>query len=172
MELLQHTDVLLGMHGAGWTNGMFIKHGAVAMQVCVCVCVFDGCAQVACKQRHAICCHCWSAVLAAAAAAVVQRLHGSCFPHITCCCALRSLSGSRSASLPSRSGLPCLGRCVLAAVPGLDLLACPPILPCLPVLALPSQMYPYGWRLPDNTTIRGYNYREIVLASECKYFEW
>lgn len=33
MELLQHTDVLLGMHGAGWTNGMFIKHGAVAMQV-------------------------------------------------------------------------------------------------------------------------------------------
>lgn len=32
MELLQHTDVLLGMHGAGWTNGMFIKHGAVAMQ--------------------------------------------------------------------------------------------------------------------------------------------
>ena len=32
MELLQHTDVILGMHGAGWTNGMFIKHGAVAMQ--------------------------------------------------------------------------------------------------------------------------------------------
>ena len=33
MELLQHTDVLLGMHGAGWTNGMFVKHSAVAMQM-------------------------------------------------------------------------------------------------------------------------------------------
>ena len=33
MELLQHADVLIGMHGAGWTNGMFVKHGAVAMQM-------------------------------------------------------------------------------------------------------------------------------------------
>ncbi|KAL4441531.1 hypothetical protein ABPG77_002035 [Micractinium sp. CCAP 211/92] len=65
MELLQHTDVMIGMHGAGWTNGMFIKHGAVTLQ-----------------------------------------------------------------------------------------------------------MFPYGWRLPDNSTIRGYNYREIVLASECGYAEW
>lgn len=65
MELLQHSDVVIGMHGAGWTNGMFVKHGAVAMQ-----------------------------------------------------------------------------------------------------------MFPYGWRLPDNSTIRGYNYREIVLASECRYIEW
>jgi hypothetical protein len=65
MELLSHTDVLLGMHGAGWTNALFMKRGAVAMQ-----------------------------------------------------------------------------------------------------------MYPYGWRLPDNSTVRGYNYREIVYASEGKYFEW
>lgn len=34
------------------------------------------------------------------------------------------------------------------------------------------QMYPYGWKLPDNSTVRGYNYREIVYASEGKYFEW
>ena len=33
-------------------------------------------------------------------------------------------------------------------------------------------MFPYGWRLPDGSTIRGYNYREIVLASEVKYLEW
>lgn len=33
MELLQHTDVMIGMHGAGWTNGMFIKHGAVTLQM-------------------------------------------------------------------------------------------------------------------------------------------
>lgn len=33
MELLQHSDVVIGMHGAGWTNGMFVKHGAVAMQM-------------------------------------------------------------------------------------------------------------------------------------------
>ena len=65
MELLSHTDVLLGMHGAGWTNALFMKRGAVAMQ-----------------------------------------------------------------------------------------------------------MFPYGWRLPNNSTVRGYNYREIVYASEGKYFEW
>lgn len=33
IELLQHTDVMIGMHGAGWTNGMFIKHGAVTLQM-------------------------------------------------------------------------------------------------------------------------------------------
>jgi hypothetical protein len=38
--------------------------------------------------------------------------------------------------------------------------------------AVALQMFPYGWRLPDNSTIRGYNYREIVLASECRYIEW
>ena len=65
MKSLGTTDVMFGMHGAGWTNGLFIKRGATTMQ-----------------------------------------------------------------------------------------------------------MYPYGWRLPDNTTLRGYNYREIVLASECPYTEW
>ena len=34
------------------------------------------------------------------------------------------------------------------------------------------QMFPYGWRLPDGSTIRGHNYREIVLASETPYVEW
>jgi hypothetical protein len=34
------------------------------------------------------------------------------------------------------------------------------------------QMFPYGWRLPNGETLRGFNYREIVLASECKYMEW
>lgn len=38
--------------------------------------------------------------------------------------------------------------------------------------ATTMQMFPYGWRLPDNSTLRGYNYREIVLASECPYIEW
>ena len=38
--------------------------------------------------------------------------------------------------------------------------------------ATTMQMFPYGWRLPDGTTVRGYNYREIVYASECKYLEW
>jgi hypothetical protein len=33
MELLRHADVVIGMHGAGWTNGMFVKHGAVALQM-------------------------------------------------------------------------------------------------------------------------------------------
>jgi len=65
MDSLSTTDVMFGMHGAGWTNGLFLKRGATTMQ-----------------------------------------------------------------------------------------------------------MFPYGWRLPDNTTLRGYNYREIVLASECPYDEW
>jgi hypothetical protein len=65
MDCLATTDVLIGMHGAGWTNGLFVKRGATTLQ-----------------------------------------------------------------------------------------------------------MYPYGWRLPDNSTLRGYNYREIVLASECPYDEW
>ena len=33
IDLLSHTDVLLGMHGAGWTNGLFIKRGAAALQM-------------------------------------------------------------------------------------------------------------------------------------------
>jgi len=33
VDLLSHTDVLIGMHGAGWTNSMFIKRGAAAMQM-------------------------------------------------------------------------------------------------------------------------------------------
>ena len=65
MDSLSTTDVMFGMHGAGWTNGLFVKRGATTLQ-----------------------------------------------------------------------------------------------------------MYPYGWRLPDKTTLRGYNYREIVLASECPYDEW
>jgi hypothetical protein len=65
METLSTSDVLLGMHGAGWTNGLFLKRGAASLQ-----------------------------------------------------------------------------------------------------------MFPYGWRLADGSTVRGYNYREIVLASETKYFEW
>ncbi|KAL6781333.1 hypothetical protein ACKKBG_A10715 [Auxenochlorella protothecoides x Auxenochlorella symbiontica] len=65
LDLMGHTDVLVGMHGAGWTNAMFIKHGASAMQ-----------------------------------------------------------------------------------------------------------MYPYGWRLSNGAMIRGANYREIVLASDCPYHEW
>ncbi len=65
MDSLSTTDVMFGMHGAGWTNGLFIKRGATTMQ-----------------------------------------------------------------------------------------------------------MFPYGWRLPDKSTLRGFNYREIVLASECPYEEW
>jgi Glycosyltransferase 61 len=65
MDSLSTTDVMFGMHGAGWTNGLFIKRGATTMQ-----------------------------------------------------------------------------------------------------------MFPYGWRLPDRTTLRGFNYREIILASECPYEEW
>ena len=33
MELLHSTDVLIGMHGAGWTNALFIKRGAAAIQL-------------------------------------------------------------------------------------------------------------------------------------------
>ena len=33
MELMNSTDVFLGMHGAGWTNGLFIKEGASALQI-------------------------------------------------------------------------------------------------------------------------------------------
>lgn len=33
MELMGHTDVLIGMHGAGWTNAIFIKRGAGALQL-------------------------------------------------------------------------------------------------------------------------------------------
>ncbi|GAB4816509.1 hypothetical protein N2152v2_003555 [Parachlorella kessleri] len=66
LNLMQHTDVLIGMHGAGWTNALFIKHGATAVQ-----------------------------------------------------------------------------------------------------------LYPYGWRLPGGAgAIRGFNYREIVLANECGYLQW
>lgn len=38
--------------------------------------------------------------------------------------------------------------------------------------ATTMQMFPYGWRLPDGSTVRGFNYREIVYASECPYQEW
>lgn len=65
MDLLGHSDVMFGMHGAGWTNALFMKRGATAMQI-----------------------------------------------------------------------------------------------------------YPYGWKLPNNSTVRGYNYREIVYANEGKYMEW
>lgn len=66
MELMAHTDVLVGMHGAGWTNALFIKDGASVLQ-----------------------------------------------------------------------------------------------------------MYPYGWRVAETgAMIRGNNYREIVLASDCPYAEW
>lgn len=65
MELLSRSDVMFGMHGAGWTNALFVKRGATALQ-----------------------------------------------------------------------------------------------------------LFPFGWRLPDNSTVRGYNYREIVYASECRYAEW
>ena len=34
------------------------------------------------------------------------------------------------------------------------------------------QLYPYGWRLPGGAAIRGFNYREIVLANECSYLQW
>jgi hypothetical protein len=33
MELMAQTDVLVGMHGAGWTNGLFIKRGAGTLQL-------------------------------------------------------------------------------------------------------------------------------------------
>mmetsp|Transcript_12181 Transcript_12181/g.34558 ORF Transcript_12181/g.34558 Transcript_12181/m.34558 type:complete len:136 (+) Transcript_12181:2130-2537(+) len=38
--------------------------------------------------------------------------------------------------------------------------------------ATAMQMFPHGWRLHDNSTVRGFNYREIVYASEGKYLEW
>ena len=33
IDLLSSSDVVLGMHGAGWTNGLFIKRGAAALQL-------------------------------------------------------------------------------------------------------------------------------------------
>jgi hypothetical protein len=33
MHLMNSTDVLIGMHGAGWTNAIFLKRGAAAMQL-------------------------------------------------------------------------------------------------------------------------------------------
>lgn len=33
VDLMQHTDVLLGMHGAGWANAIFLKRGAVGLQL-------------------------------------------------------------------------------------------------------------------------------------------
>jgi hypothetical protein len=33
IDLLSHSDVVIGMHGAGWTNGLFIKRGAAALQL-------------------------------------------------------------------------------------------------------------------------------------------
>jgi len=33
MDLMNSTDILLGMHGAGWTNALFLKRGAAAMQM-------------------------------------------------------------------------------------------------------------------------------------------
>jgi len=33
IDLMSHSDVILGMHGAGWTNGLFVKRGAGALQL-------------------------------------------------------------------------------------------------------------------------------------------
>jgi Glycosyltransferase 61 len=33
MNLMNSTDILIGMHGAGWTNAIFLKKGAAAMQL-------------------------------------------------------------------------------------------------------------------------------------------
>lgn len=33
MDALSHTDVVIGMHGAGWTNALFIKRGAASLQL-------------------------------------------------------------------------------------------------------------------------------------------
>lgn len=33
IDLMNTTDVLLGMHGAGWTNAIFLKRGAGALQL-------------------------------------------------------------------------------------------------------------------------------------------
>jgi hypothetical protein len=33
MDLMNSTDVLIGMHGAGWTNALFLKRGAAALQL-------------------------------------------------------------------------------------------------------------------------------------------
>ena len=33
IELLSNSDVVFGMHGAGWTNGLFIKRGAASLQL-------------------------------------------------------------------------------------------------------------------------------------------
>ena len=32
-DVMNTTDVLIGMHGAGWTNGMFLKQNAGALQL-------------------------------------------------------------------------------------------------------------------------------------------
>lgn len=33
VDLMNSTDVILGMHGAGWTNGLFLKQGAAGLQL-------------------------------------------------------------------------------------------------------------------------------------------
>ena len=33
MDLMNKTDVLMGVHGAGWTNAIFLKHGAAGLQI-------------------------------------------------------------------------------------------------------------------------------------------
>ena len=33
MELMNSTDVLIGVHGAGWTNALFLKPGGAALQL-------------------------------------------------------------------------------------------------------------------------------------------
>jgi hypothetical protein len=33
MDLMNSTDILIGMHGAGWTNGLFLKPGAGGLQL-------------------------------------------------------------------------------------------------------------------------------------------
>lgn len=39
--------------------------------------------------------------------------------------------------------------------------------------AVTLQLFPHGWQSSkDSFTFRGYNYKEIVLASRCLYYEW
>jgi hypothetical protein len=33
MDLMNSTDIMMGMHGAGWTNGLFLKPGAGGLQI-------------------------------------------------------------------------------------------------------------------------------------------
>jgi hypothetical protein len=33
VDLMSHSDVVIGMHGAGWTNGLFLKRGAATLQL-------------------------------------------------------------------------------------------------------------------------------------------